>query len=113
MPLRRDGHHHEDAGGEEDALEGVEEVGEGDGVPERLLLALRSNERPNQTHVQHVVQQQKGVNDGCKGTKNITKSRPACQIFLLGVGGRGVLMVSNSNLLHSASVHVKTIYGDF
>ena len=73
VPLGRDGYHHKDAGGDEDALEGVKEVGETDSVPQWLRLALRPDKGPHQTHVNHIIQQQQCIHDSCNRTcKNVT-----------------------------------------
>ena len=64
VPLGRDGHHHEDGAGDEEALEGVEDVGEADAVPVGLGELLAPDERADGAVVQDVVDQQQGVHDG-------------------------------------------------
>ena len=65
VPLGGDGDDHEDGGGDEDGLEGVEEVGEEEHVPLRLGEVEAAHEHAHHAVVDDVVDQDQDVHDGC------------------------------------------------
>lgn len=63
VPLSRDGHHHEDGGSNEEALEGVKDVWEADPVPVGLRKMLAANECSHSAIVKDIVDQEQGVHN--------------------------------------------------
>ena len=65
VPLCGDGDDHEDGAADGEPLEGVQHVGEGHAVPQRLGQRLRTDEGAHHAVVHQVVEQQQGVDQCC------------------------------------------------
>ena len=73
VALGRDGDHHEDGAGDGEPLEGVQHVGEGHAVPQRLGQLQGTDEGPHDAVVHQVVQQEEGVHQRCNGMSQYSK----------------------------------------